>query len=207
MGKTRKTKNRAPKVNPVGIPSLREISMDDELNNDAHPEGAVGIISDQLQSASIEEKMCALQSMDFLSANRQKALAMVESDIVKIAAPLLMDANKNIRNAVAGAFRNLARCGVDVCNSLVEQDILTPLLALMNEYASAIDWTPVIDRTVSHLEQLDQMSDTFLQAVILVLYLCESTSVALEHFNQANILQSFIRFLDYKVFGIQIGEY
>lgn len=205
MGKTRKTKNRASKVNPVGIPSVRDIDLDDELENGAHPDSAIAIISDQLQSASVEEKMIALQSMTFLSANRAKALDMLDNDVVKIAAPLLMDANKNIRNAVAVALRTMSEGSLDVCVGLVEQDILTPLLALLNEYANAVNWTPVIDRTVAHLEQLDHMSDTFLQAVNLVLNLCERDVIALEHFNQTNILQSFMRYLDYKVFGIHIG--
>lgn len=205
MGKTRKTKNRTPKVNPVGIPSVRDMNLDEELENGAHPGGTIAIISDQLQSACIEDKMIALQSMTFLSANREKALAMLENNIVKIAAPLLMDANKNIRNAVAGAMRTISEGGLDVCVGLVEQDILTPLLALLNEYANAGDWTPVIDRSVVHVEQLDHMSDTFLQSVHLVLNLCERDVLALEHFNQTNILHSFIRYLDYKVFGILIG--
>lgn len=204
MGKTRKPKSKVPKVNPVGIPSIQEMGFIDELDGEQHPGGAIGIMSEQLQSPSIEEKMCALQSMAFLSLNEEKAASIVESDIVKIAAPLLMDDNKNIRNAVAGALRNLSLCGVEICENLVEQDVLTPLLALMNEYASAVDWTPVIDRTISHVDQLDQMADTFLQAVNLVWNLCESTSAAVEHFNQTNILQGFIRYLDYKVFGIDI---
>lgn len=207
MGKTRKSKNKSPKVNPVGIPSVRDISFDEELSAVEPSEGAVGAIREQLQSTCVEEKMCGLQAMAFLSLNKQKATAIVESDIVKIAAPLLMDRNKSIRNAVAGALRNLSICGVDVCENLVEQDVLTPLLTLMNEYANAVEWTPVIDKSVPHTEQLDQPSDTFFQAVNLVWNLCESTSVALEHFNQTNILQSFIRYLDYKVFGIDICKF
>lgn len=206
MGKTKKLKNRAPKVNPVGIPSVRDINLDDELECELHPENAIALIIEQLQSVSTEEKMIALQSMTFLSSNRQKTLVMLENDIVKIAAPLLMDVNKNIRNAVAGALRTMSEGGMDICVGLVEQDILTPLLALLNEYACATDWRPVIDRSVPHVEQLDHMSDTFLQAVNLVLNLCERDVLALEHFNQTNILQSFIRYLDFKVFGIHIGK-
>lgn len=207
MGKTRKLKTKAAKVNPVGIPSMHDINLDEELlGSEGHPEGAISAISEQLQSISIEEKMCGLQAMAFLSMNHQKATAIVDSDIVKIAAPLLMDSNKSIRNAVAGALRNLSLCGIEICENLVEQDVLTPLLALMNEYAITTDWVPVFDKTLSHNEQLDQVSDTFLQAINLVWNLCESTSVALEHFNQTNILQSFIRYLNYKVFGIDICE-
>lgn len=204
MGKTRKPRFRAKKPNPVGIPSLRDISLNNELNNDDHPENAIAAIRDQLQSACIEEKMCGLQAMAFLSLNQRKAEKICESEIIKIAAPLLMDTNKNVRNAVAGALRNISLCGVDICENLVEQDVLTPLLTLINEFTNTVDWTPVIDRSVSHVEQLDVDGDTLLQAVNLVWNLCESTSVALQCFNQTNILESFIRFLNYAVFGIDI---
>lgn len=204
MGKTRKPRYRAKKSNPVGIPSLRDISLNEELNSDEHQEGALVAIRDQLQSSNTEEKMCGLQAMAFLSLNQKKATAMCEGDIIRISVPLLVDPNKNIRNAVAGALRNISICGVDICEVLVEQDILTPLLTLINEYTSSVDWVPSIDRTISHVEQLDIAGDTFLQAVNLVWNLCESTSVALQHFNQANILESFVRFLNYTVFGIDI---
>lgn len=207
MGKTRKPRYRAKKPNPVGIPSLRDISLNEELNGDNHPEGALGAIRDQLQSGSTEEKMCGLQAMAFLSLNKKKSLAMCEGDIIRIAIPLLVDPNKNIRNAVAGALRNISIAGVEICEALVEQDILTPLLTLINEYTSTVDWVPVIDKSVAHVDQLDIAGDTFLQAVNLVWNLCESTSVALQHFNQTNILESFVRFLNCTVFGIDICKF
>ena len=201
MGKTRKSKPKT-KVNPVGIPSLQE-ALDDEFENDVHPETAVGTMSEQLQSAIVEEKMCGLQSLAFLSLNETKVAGIVESELVKIAAPLLMDPNKNIRNATAGAMRNLSCCGTEVCDSLVEQDVLTALLTLLSEYAAAGDWTPTFDAN----NQLDQSSDTFLHAVNILLNLCESTSDALDSFNQTNLLPTFIRCLDNKVFGLDIGEW
>lgn len=202
MGKTRKPRFRAKKVNPVGIPSLRDISLNDELSNE-NSEAALAAIRDQLQSGSTEEKMCGLQAMAFLSLNQAKAVAICETDIIRIAGPLLIDANKNIRNAVAGALRNVSICGVEICEALVEQDVLTPLLTLVNEYTSS-EWVPVFDNSVEHVAQLDVAGDTFLQAVNLVWNLCESTSVALQHFNHSNILESFVRFLNYRVYGIDI---
>lgn len=204
MGKTRKPRYRTKKTNPVGIPSLRDISLNEELNGD---EGTLAAIQDQLQSGSVEEKMCGLQAMAFLSLNQKKAETICECDIIRIAIPLLVDSNKNIRNAVAGALRNISICGIDICEVLVEKDILTPLLTLITEYTSTGDWVPIIDRSVAHVEQLDIAGDTFLQAVNLVWNLCESTSVALQHFNQANILESFVRFLNYTVFGIDICKF
>lgn len=206
MGKTRKPRYRAQKVNPVGIPSLRDISLNEELNGEEQL-GALAAIRDQLESNSVEDKMCGLQAIAFLSLNQKKAEAICEGDIIKIAVPLLVDPNKNIRNAVAGALRNVSLCGVDQCETLVEQDILTPLLALVNEYTSSLNWVPVIDQSIAHVDQLDMAGDTFLQAINLVWNLCESTSVALQHFNQANLLESFVRFLNYTEFGIDICKF
>lgn len=207
MGKTRKPRYHAQKTNPVGIPSLRDISLrDEEVINEEQP-GALQSIADQLRSGSTEEKMCGLQAVAFLSQNQKKAEAICEGDIIRIAVPLLADPNKNIRNAVAGALRSISSCGIDLCESLVEQDILTPLITLINEYTSSLDWVPVIDKSVEHVDQLDVAGDTFLQAVNLVWNLCESTSVALQHFNQSNILESFIRFLNYAVFGMDICKF
>lgn len=205
MGKARKSKPKAAKVNPLGIPSARDVNLDEELlASEAHPEGAIASIAEQLQSACLEEKMCGIQALAFIALNPQKATSIIESDIIKIVSPLLMDANQSVRNAVAGALRNISLCGIEICENLVEQDVLTPLLTLLNEYALNVEWVPVFDRSIVHCEQLDQISDTFLQAINLVWNLCESDSIALDNFNQTSVLQSFVRFLDYRVFGIDI---
>lgn len=102
---------------------------------------------------------------------------------------------------VCRALRNLSAVSVDICEKLVEQDISTPLLLLLNEYN--LEWTPANDKKSN---QLDQKSDTFLQAVNIIWNLCESTPVALEFFNQSQLLQTLVRCLNYEVFGIDIGE-
>lgn len=207
MGKTRKQKYRTKKPNQGGNQHLGDALFSEEFNDKDHSEDAFMAIREQLQSANTEEKMVGLQSMAFLSLNPKKTEAMCQSDIIRIASPLLIDQNQNIRNAVAGALRNVSLCGISVCEALVEQDVLTPLLALLNDYINKIDWVPTIDRSVKHVEQLDLTADTFLQAIHLMWNLCESTSIALQHFNQANILERFIRFLNYSAFGMDIGKY
>lgn len=164
MGKTRKNKRLIPRVNPLGIPSNREVDENEELFgiND-HPEGPIQAIFEQLQSVSVEEKMNALQSLALMSASVDKARILSSSEIIRVAAPLLMDRSQPLRNATAGALRNLSVCGVDVCENLVEQDVLTPLLALLNEYAMNPTWVPIFDQELNN--QLDEKSDTFLQVI------------------------------------------
>lgn len=109
----------------------------------------------------------------------------------------------NIRHAAAGAIRNLSAVSVDICENLVEQDVFTPLVMLLTQYTNN-DWIPSHENKTN---QLDQKSDTFLQAVNIVWNLCESTSVALEYFNQSNMLENcFIRCLNCEIFGMEIGE-
>lgn len=201
MGKTKKNKLRPSKVNPIGISSFQDFENEYELQDEnSNP---IEAIRDQLQSSNIEEKINGLQALAVISLNKAKVAGIISSDVVRIAAPLLMEPNHAVRNACAGALRNLSVCGADVCDNLVEQDVLTPLLALLSQYAKEPNWTPEFDEKITG--QLGLKSDIFLQAVNLLWNLCESTSVALENFNQSHILDSFIRCLDYKVFGFDIA--
>lgn len=208
MGKTKKAKMRG-KRDPIGLPLSAENVEDFEQimgfgggSNNAS-RGPIEPIIDQLMSVNVEEKMCALQTLSTLCQNNTKIPLIIESDIVRIAAPFLVDRNLSIRQATAGALRNLSVCGVDVCENLVEQDVLTPLLTLLNEYALLTDWVPLFDRTMN--DQLDEKSDVFLQAINIVWNLCESSSVALDFFNQSQLLQSFVRCLNWNVYGFEIG--
>lgn len=195
MGKTKKGKTKPHKINPTGLMSMSDVDLDESG-------GPINSILDQLQCANSDEKMCGLQALSTLCQKEHNIQAIVDSEIVRIAAPLLVDQDINIRHAAAGALRNLSAVSVEICENLVEQDVLTPLLILLNQYVNN-DWVPTNDKKVN---QLDQKSDTFLQAVNIVWNLCESTSVALESFNQSQLLQSFVRCLNPEVFGKEIGE-
>lgn len=201
MGKLKKPRTRAAKRNTVGVPT--NISDIDEFDAEDELSGPVQPIMDQLQSVSVEEKMCGLQTLSTLCQNNTNIPTIMESDIVRIAAPLLADRNLNIRHATAGALRNLSACGLDICDTLVDQDVLTPLLALLNEFAGDLDWVPIFDKTMN--DQLDVKSDTFLQSVNVVWNLCESSPTALDFFNQSQLLQSFIRCLNWNIYGFDIS--
>lgn len=204
MGKTRKFKPKSPKDNPVGIPSLRDLEkLEDSAFSDLNTTTPIESIQEQLESGVLEEKINGFQSLAVLSEDRNKVEQVCRTEIIRIAAPFLVDKNESLRNACCGALRNISVCGIDVCEILVDKDVLTPLLTLMNEYALDVNWVPTFDASMNN--QLDQKSDTFLQAVNLLWNLCESSSTAVDLFNQTQILQSFIRCLDYKVFGVDIS--
>lgn len=198
MGKTKKGKSKPHKVSPTGLASVRDVEMEDNGTEDGGP---INSILEQLKSPSADEKMCGLQAMSMICQKEHNIQAIVNSELVRISSPLLVDPDENIRHAAAGALRNLSAVSVEICENLVEQDVFTPLLVLLNQYVN--EWSPSKEKCA----QLDQKSDTFLQAVNIVWNLCESTSVALECFNQSQLLQSFVRCLNYEVFGLDIGEF
>lgn len=194
MGKIRKPRSKPINSNPIGSMEItEEENIDDRLN-------PVEIIQKQLNSANNEDKMCGLQTLSMLCQNERNIQAILNSEIVRIVGPFLVDADHNIQHSAAGAIRNLSAVSVDVCEKLVELDAFTSLLVLLNEYAK-LEWKPTID---SH-GGLDQRSDTFLQAVNIVWNLCESTSLAVETFNQSQLLRSFVRCLNYEVYGLDIA--
>ena len=197
MGKTKKGKSKPHKINPTGIKSLRDEAMDENSSEG----GPVNSILDQLQSPSPEEKMCGLQALSMLCQKEHNIQAIVNSEVVRITAPLLVDRDENIRHAAAASLRNLSAVSVEICENLVEQDVFTPLFILLNQYVN--EWVPTHEKRSN---QLDQKSDTFLQAVNIVWNLCESTNIALECFNQSQLLESFVRCLNYEVFGMDIGK-
>uniref|UniRef100_A0A1B0CF12 SYO1-like TPR repeats domain-containing protein n=1 Tax=Lutzomyia longipalpis TaxID=7200 RepID=A0A1B0CF12_LUTLO len=203
MGKTRKNRVRNGKVNPISLPGGND-AIEEDLGTNAKTEGPVQVILEQLQSPSVEEKLSGLQMLSTICQSQQNLIDILESDLIRVAAPLLVDTTSSaLRQAAAGSFRNLSVCGVEMCEVLVEQDVLTPLLQLFKIYAEKLDWTPTFDPQFDN--QLDEVSDTFLHAVNLLWNLCESTSVAVDTFNQAQLLESFMRCLNFDVFGMDIA--
>ncbi|CRK86711.1 CLUMA_CG000544, isoform A [Clunio marinus] len=197
MGKTKKGKPKPHKSNPTGLVSMRELEMDENGSTG----GPINSIIEQLQSVNSDEKMCGLQALSTLCQREYNIQSIVDSEIVRIAAPMLVDHDLNVRHATAGALRNFSAVSVEICENLVEQDVFTPLLILLNQYVNN-DWLPTKEK---RSDTLDQKSDTFLQAVNIVWNLCESTSVALEYFNQSQLLQNFVRCLNYELFGMDIA--
>lgn len=197
MGKTKKGKSTPHKKNPTGLRSIRDMESEDSNS------GPVSTILEQLQSASTDEKMCGLQALSTFCQREQNIQQILNSEIIRVVSPLLVDSDVNVKQATAGALRNLSAISVEICEKMVEQDVFTPLLNLLNQYANN-EWAPTIERRGP--SALDQKSDTFLQAVNIVWNLCESTSVALEFFNQSQLLQSLVRSLNHQVFGMEIGK-
>ncbi|NP_001233145.1 71 kDa protein [Bombyx mori] len=192
MGKVRKTKARRVKNAVVS----EESNEEEQLSNDSK-ENAVQTILDQLQGASVEEKYCGLQTLAMFIEIPENIDEVINQGLVKVAAPLLLDPASSVRNASSGMLRNLSAVKLDICDSLMDQDIMTPLTCYFHEHAES--WIP---DPIS--KSRDEDIDTFVQCVNLLLNLCESSDLAVKYVGQSRILDILPRYLDMSLFGIDI---
>lgn len=81
----------------------------------------------------MEEKYCGLQTFAMLIENSENVEQLLNHGIVKSVAPLLLDPAASVRNAAAGALRNLSTTKLETCEAMMEQDVMTPLIMYFHE--------------------------------------------------------------------------
>ncbi|XP_034830522.1 HEAT repeat-containing protein 3 [Maniola hyperantus] len=192
MGKVRK---RKPKPNKIVNNEAATNSDEEELPLDSK-ENAIQTIIDQLQAANVEEKYCGLQTFAMLLDSQESLEQMINRGLVKMVAPLLLDAASSVRNAAAGSLRNLSAVGHQMCDVLMEHDVMTSLVFYYHQYTET--WVP--DTSSKNKDD----SDTFVQCTNLLLNLCESSELAVKYCGDSKILDIFPRYLDISTFGVDI---
>lgn len=205
MGKTKRNRVKAKASNPTVLPSVRDIEREEDefgANGDgkhmSKQESTIQALLEMLQSPNIEDKVIGLQTLATVFDAPESIGDVMKHKVVKVAAPLLFDKSTAVRNAAAGALRNLSACGShEICDLLVEQDVMTPLSALIQKYAD--DWQPSKKKSE---DKLDEVTDTFTQAVHLLWNLCESNGTAVKYFNSGNLLPVLVKCLEVGVFGV-----
>ncbi|KPI94899.1 HEAT repeat-containing protein 3 [Papilio xuthus] len=191
MGKVRKRKPNKAQNNIVADVSDEELPVDSKEN-------VIQTILDQLQAANVEEKYCGLQTFAFIIESPENIEQAIERGVVKAVAPLLLDPAGSVRNAAAGSLRNLSAVQLEVCDSLMEQDIMTPLICWFDKHAE--NWTPD-NNSKTKMEDVD----TFIQCINLLLNLCESSELAVKYLGQSRVLSILLpRYLDIATFGCDI---
>ncbi|KAM3967830.1 HEAT repeat-containing protein 3 isoform 3-T3 [Aphomia sociella] len=143
MGKIKKSKPSRVKrnVNP-------DISDEEEQLCVDSKENAIQIVLDQLQTANVEEKYCGLQTLALLIETPAHLEKVIDQGLMKVAAPLILDAASSVRNAASGTLRNMS--------------------TLRKEHAQT--WVP--DATS---KSKDEDIDTFIHCTNLLLNLCENS--------------------------------
>ncbi|XP_041975497.1 HEAT repeat-containing protein 3 [Aricia agestis] len=191
MGKVRKRKGHGPKSQ-----SVVEHTEEEEITLDTK-DNVVQTMIDQISSANVEEKYCGIQTFATHIEDPETLQNIISRDLIKIVAPHIIDAASSVRNAAAGALRNVSALKFDLCDTLMENDVMTPLICFFHQYAET--WVP--DTTSkTNVEDID----TFVQCVNLLLNLCESSDLAIKYLGESRILDIFPRYLDLPTFGVEI---
>ncbi|KAA0723430.1 HEAT repeat-containing protein 3 [Triplophysa tibetana] len=191
MGKTKNNKFKRPQFSPDGIAVNSAKQSVDEIEDDEDSPAAEFL--DKLESPSADLREYACASISRVVQQSQIIPAFLQRDAVRKIGPLLLDHSLPVREAAAGALRNLSVCGgPEVCENMVRQDVLTPLIALMRECCAGFDVNP----SPAKRGQKHTVENVANEAVNLLWNLCENSSTAVSVFNKAGLVDALLHCLE-----------
>lgn len=150
-----------------------------------------------LQGGNVEERGCAANIMANLAKESLSCEMLLDDTIIRTAAPLLLDKNPSVRHSVAGALRNISAMNHEACSTLVDHDVMTPLVSLLKEYNC--EWKPSLGQ-----EKIDSKSEIFYEAVHLLWNLCEGVETSVSIFNRERLVDILLPCLDVDKYGVRI---
>lgn len=201
MGKVKQRRQRNARFNPIGLSeavasdNVVAVGVNEEDSGDITP-GGLKIIGERISSAVVEERLGGLNTLAALALDDHAATTIADSRLIRKVSLLLKDPNPEIRLVAAGALRNVSAGGSEeVVETMVQQDVLSPLSDLLHEYKDA--WSPAsndLGEIVSR--DVDPMTNIFVHATHFLLNLCECSEQALHFFNQEDLIHVLLPHLD-----------
>ncbi|XP_064116239.1 HEAT repeat-containing protein 3-like [Macrobrachium nipponense] len=201
MGKVKQRRQRNARFNPLGLSeavasdNVVAVGANEEDSGDITP-GGLKIIGERIASAVVEERLGGLNTLAALALDDHAATTIADSRLIRKVSLLLKDPNPEIRLVAAGALRNVSAGGSEeVVETMVQQDVLSPLSDLLQEYKDA--WSPAsndLGEVVSR--DVDPMTNIFVHATHFLLNLCECSEQALHFFNQEDLIHVLLPHLD-----------
>ncbi|XP_056356523.1 HEAT repeat-containing protein 3 isoform X1 [Oenanthe melanoleuca] len=188
MGKSRARRfRRAPRA-PAGPAPQRDGERGPE-------EEAAAELLEKLQHPSAEVREYACASISKLLQQKHVIPAFVQRDVVRCLGPLLMDHSLAVRETAAGALRNLSACGgFDVCDDMVTNDIMTPLVALLKECSTGLDANQLSPKKCRGTNK-NYIEDIANEAINLLWNICECNNTALYIFNKEGCLEPVLHYM------------
>lgn len=200
MGKQKRERRKPHKENPTGLSSVKDFETEEtesysDLSGKERQAALEGVYED-LQSANVENKISALQTLESMSTDFALAVQIATDGITKKIGPLLLDQNPLVRTYTASALRYIAAGGEDQAYAcLVRDDIMTPLSAVLQKYHA--EWQP-------SQEQIKDEREAFVQAITLLWTLCENEESIVKHVNEQELVSVLAKFLDLGTYGTEI---
>lgn len=208
MGKTRTKRHTAKKKAPTGLKSVRDAAKDEDEGIGANGDGLahdaasqMASVIEKLQSAEVKTKECGCFDVSSLMEEPESIPYLLQHDVVRVMAPLLVDMSYVVRHAAAGTLRNLSVCGgADVCDAMVAQDVLTPLVALLKQYSDR-SWSPSKNKKKKNSKSDSAKGEILEEATHLLWNLCENNNTAVTIFNREDLLSVLMQYTDPAVYS------
>ncbi|XP_072527691.1 HEAT repeat-containing protein 3 isoform X2 [Salminus brasiliensis] len=199
MGKTKNTRFKRPQFTADG---LSVSAVKDEVEEEEDVESPAVELLEKLQSPCADMREYACASISRVVQQSQAIPSFLQRDAVRRLGPLLLDSSLAVRETATGALRNLSACGgPDVCEDMVRQDVLTPLIALLKECCGGFQ----PNSSPGKKEQKHTVEDVANEAVNLLWNLCESSSTAVSVFNRAGLMDALLPCLERHPHNIQLA--
>ncbi|XP_032225464.2 HEAT repeat-containing protein 3 isoform X2 [Nematostella vectensis] len=202
MGKTKGKKRGKLRDKPTGLPSVRD-ALEEQDQSNGNLGGKTLPLLQKLSSSTLEEKQCACAGLANLVFEPGAVPVLLNQDVVRRLGPLLIDSNRSVQEAAAGALRNLSVSGgTDVCVKMVEQDLMTPLTSFIKQSLESL--TAVMERPEN--SKLQQQTVTLvIQAISLLWNVCESSATAVEIFNAQGLLPNLVLCLNTDIYPVSLA--
>lgn len=201
MGKTRAKKRRCFRKIPTGLPSVKEAQKEAQENSSLSAKTLP--LLEKLTSTTSSERECACAGLANLVFERGAIPTLLNQDIVRRLGPLLIDNDRGIQEGAAGTLRNLSVAGgPEVCEKMVEQDVMTPLSTFVRQ---SLDALGAMNEGLRNSKIQRQAASLAIQAVSLLWNLCENCSTAVNIFNCQGLLPCLVSCLESDVYPTTVA--
>lgn len=201
MGKTRAKKRRCFRKIPTGIPGVKEAQKEAQENSSLSAKTLP--LLEKLTSNTSSERECACAGLANLVFERGAIPTLLNQDIVRRLGPLLIDNDRGIQEGAAGTLRNLSVAGgPEVCEKMVEQDVMTPLSTFVQQ---SLDALGAMNESLRNSKIQRQAASLAIQAVSLLWNLCENCSTAVNIFNCQGLLPCLVSCIESDVYPTTVA--
>ncbi|PIK50047.1 putative HEAT repeat-containing protein 3 [Apostichopus japonicus] len=142
----------------------------------------------KLQSVSVDERECTCTTIANVVGDRKSLDTLLMQNVVRSLAPLLLDDSPSVREASAGALRNMSIHGQTVCEKMIQDDVMTPVVTFLQKYATDLLSSKRHDGTKREKDLHNPHLNTVLQIVHLLLNLCETNNTAVNIINKHSVV-------------------
>ncbi|XP_046843216.1 HEAT repeat-containing protein 3-like [Xenia sp. Carnegie-2017] len=195
MGKVKQNKKKN-RHKPTGMMSVQEAEAKEDEQVRSMEMKTLPIL-EKLNSP--QERAHACVGLANLVLESKSVQPLMENEIVRRVAPLILDGDTEIQESAAGVLRNLTLSNVpNICKQMIEQDVMTPVCHYVKQLSEQIQASSKISRKI-----VKRQSSVHEQIMHLLLNLSENSSEIIKKINDESLIPVLINFLNAELFEFE----